>query len=333
MTAGGLAPAVRLRATAMLAAGAIGLAMVPWLTAPFLADLYHTRALALRAGEAPGSSTRQEIAAAQSVPWLDMPLLALGETFLDIAKTSTLTSTVTISSFEDLYEIAPSSRAALFEAARLSLERAAALSPLDPYPHAALARQYTMRAEASRDPSEQADLYGKAVEAYDRAIAAGPSRVGFYDESGVALTRWGRPALALERFRQAEALGHPTAERLIGAANGTAPRALRDRALAELLYGAGLRVSEAVGLDRGRVDLSERLVRPLGKGGKERVVPLGRVQHVDVRAGPVQRMLGIAVVSAHTAAGESTIVIPGLAAGAAEDVREHLLKERRREAV
>ena len=64
-----------------------------------------------------------------------------------------------------------------------------------------------------------------------------------------------------------------------------------------------------------------------------RVVPLGRVQHVDVRAGPVQRMLGIAVVSAHTAAGESTIVIPGLAAGAAEDVREHLLKERRREAV
>lgn len=65
-------------------------------------------------------------------------------------------------------------------------------------------------------------------------------------------------------------------ERLIGAANGLTPRALRDRALVELLYGAGLRVSEAVGLDRGRVDLANRLVRPLGKGGKERVVPLGR---------------------------------------------------------
>jgi len=65
-------------------------------------------------------------------------------------------------------------------------------------------------------------------------------------------------------------------ERLIDAANGVTPRALRDRALVELLYGAGLRVSEAVGLDRGRADLGNRLVRPLGKGGKERVVPLGR---------------------------------------------------------
>jgi site-specific recombinase XerD len=66
------------------------------------------------------------------------------------------------------------------------------------------------------------------------------------------------------------------AERLVEAANGTGPRDLRDRALVELLYGAGLRVSEAVGLDLGRVDLEERLVRPLGKGGKERLVPLGR---------------------------------------------------------
>jgi integrase/recombinase XerD len=63
--------------------------------------------------------------------------------------------------------------------------------------------------------------------------------------------------------------------RLIEAANGTTPRSLRDRALVELLYGAGLRVSEAVGLDRGRIDLEDRLVRPLGKGGKERIVPLG----------------------------------------------------------
>jgi integrase/recombinase XerD len=66
------------------------------------------------------------------------------------------------------------------------------------------------------------------------------------------------------------------AERLIDAANGTTPRALRDRALAELLYGAGLRVSEAVGLDKAGVDLDDRLVRTIGKGGKERVVPIGR---------------------------------------------------------
>jgi tetratricopeptide (TPR) repeat protein len=234
----GLAPAVRLRATAILAAGAIGLACVPWLTAPFLADLYHTRALALRAGEAPGSSSRQELAAVQSVPWLDVPLLSLAETYLDLARTSTLNSSATISKFDDLFETAPSSRAALFDAARVTLERAQAMNPLDPYPHAAMARQWMMRAEASRDPAEQTDLYGRAVEAYDRAIAAGPSRVNLYDESGVALTRWGKPALALERFKQAESLDRPTAERqsrvadaMLAAGDVASARALYEQAL------------------------------------------------------------------------------------------------------
>src|SRR5947208_1466426 len=50
----------------------------------------------------------------------------------------------------------------------------------------------------------------------------------------------------------------------------------RGRALVELLYGAGLRVSEAVGLGRTDVDLDARVVRALGKGSKERVVPIGR---------------------------------------------------------
>ncbi len=66
------------------------------------------------------------------------------------------------------------------------------------------------------------------------------------------------------------------AERLMEAAAGTTPRALRDAAIVELLYGAGLRVSEAVGLERGSVDLDERLVRCIGKGSKERIVPIGR---------------------------------------------------------
>jgi len=66
------------------------------------------------------------------------------------------------------------------------------------------------------------------------------------------------------------------AERLVEAASGTTPRALRDRALVELLYGGGLRVSEAVGLEKSGVDLEARLVRCLGKGSKERIVPIGR---------------------------------------------------------
>jgi integrase/recombinase XerD len=81
--------------------------------------------------------------------------------------------------------------------------------------------------------------------------------------------------LPRRRERLPRSLSLREVERLIEAANGTTPRSLRDRALIELLYGAGLRVSEAVGLGRGDVDLEARLVRCVGKGEKERVVPLG----------------------------------------------------------
>ncbi len=79
------------------------------------------------------------------------------------------------------------------------------------------------------------------------------------------------------------ALSPSETERLIDAAIGTTPRALRDRALVELLYGAGLRVSEAVGVGKSGVDLDVRIVRVLGKGGKERLVPLGRPAAEAVR--------------------------------------------------
>jgi integrase/recombinase XerD len=72
-------------------------------------------------------------------------------------------------------------------------------------------------------------------------------------------------------------------ERLLDAAAGTTPLEHRNRAIVELLYGAGLRVSEAVALDRQSVDLDNRLVRAFGKGSKERVVPIGREAAESVR--------------------------------------------------
>jgi integrase/recombinase XerC len=65
-------------------------------------------------------------------------------------------------------------------------------------------------------------------------------------------------------------------ENLIEAPDGDEPLVRRDRAILELLYAAGLRVSELVGLDWQDVDLKARVVRVMGKGGKERMVPFGR---------------------------------------------------------
>jgi integrase/recombinase XerC len=63
---------------------------------------------------------------------------------------------------------------------------------------------------------------------------------------------------------------------LLDSGKPSGPLALRDRAFLELLYSSGLRVSELVGLDLDGLDLAEGLVRVLGKGRKERVVPVGR---------------------------------------------------------
>ena len=65
-------------------------------------------------------------------------------------------------------------------------------------------------------------------------------------------------------------------ERLLEAASvGDTPASLRDRALLEVLYGTGARISEAVGLDVDDLEGNEGVVRLRGKGGKDRIVPLG----------------------------------------------------------
>jgi integrase/recombinase XerD len=102
----------------------------------------------------------------------------------------------------------------------------------------------------------------------------------FYRHQQLLGDRDDNPAAELDlprrRPKLPRTLSPGEAERLIEAADGTQPRDLRDRALVELLYGAGLRVSEAVSLDKGSVSLEDRLVRCIGKGDKERIVPVGR---------------------------------------------------------
>ncbi len=65
-------------------------------------------------------------------------------------------------------------------------------------------------------------------------------------------------------------------------AESGAPRGIRDAAMFELLYATGLRVSELVRLEAQRVNLNQGYVRPLGKGAKERVVPMGEAARARV---------------------------------------------------
>jgi integrase/recombinase XerD len=73
-----------------------------------------------------------------------------------------------------------------------------------------------------------------------------------------------------------KALGEDEVTRLLGAVVGDDAPARRDRAILELLYGTGMRISELVGLSLGDVDLDDGAVRVFGKGSKERLVPVGR---------------------------------------------------------
>jgi len=128
-----------------------------------------------------------------------------------------------------------------------------------------------------------------------RAAALAPSTIArrvsavrsYYRHQVLLGARRDNPAAEIEvprRIRRLPRTLSPSeSERLIEAANGITPRALRDRALVELMYGAGLRVSEAVGLARTSVDIDARIVRVLGKGDKERIVPLGRPAAEAVR--------------------------------------------------
>jgi integrase/recombinase XerD len=88
------------------------------------------------------------------------------------------------------------------------------------------------------------------------------------------------PTASLSAPRRAkklpQVLNYSEVQKLLAAPRGDEPTALRDRALLEVMYACGLRASETIGLDVADVDLHEGFLRARGKGGKERLVPLGR---------------------------------------------------------
>jgi integrase/recombinase XerD len=121
----------------------------------------------------------------------------------------------------------------------------------------------------------QAD--GLAVSTVTRAMVAIRA---FHRFLTVESIRVDDPTRNIELPRVPRGLPKPISEkeviRLLAAVEGHEPPARRDRAILELLYGTGARISEIVTLSISDVDIQESLLKVFGKGKKERIVPLGR---------------------------------------------------------
>ena len=119
---------------------------------------------------------------------------------------------------------------------------------------------------------------GRAPATVQRLLVAIRSLHRFMVQEGL---RDDDPTVDVERPTLPRALPKALSEgdvgRLFDAVAGDQPVARRDRAMLEVLYGTGARISELVGLDLVDADLEESNLRVLGKGGKERMVPLGRM--------------------------------------------------------
>jgi integrase/recombinase XerC len=104
-------------------------------------------------------------------------------------------------------------------------------------------------------------------------------REGILDRDPAALV--GTPKREL---RLPPHLGEGEMTRLLEMPDASHPLGRRDRAILELFYASGLRLSELVGLDLEDVNLNGRMVRVLGKGGKERIVPFNKSAESAIRA-------------------------------------------------
>jgi integrase/recombinase XerD len=126
---------------------------------------------------------------------------------------------------------------------------------------------------------------GRRASSIARALSAVRSLHRFLVDEGTAETDPTGDVTA-PRIPQGlpKALSEAEVTTLLDAVTGYDAGARRDRALLELLYGTGLRISEAVGLSLGDIDLEGHVLSALGKGSKERVVPVGRLAREALEA-------------------------------------------------
>ena len=118
---------------------------------------------------------------------------------------------------------------------------------------------------------------GHARSSVNRSAVAIRGLHGFLAAEGLAP---GDPSADVERPGVGAGLPKPLSEAQVGQLldeiDGDDPMDVRDRAIVEVLYGTGARISEVAGLGLSDLDLDARLLRLMGKGRKERIVPLGR---------------------------------------------------------
>jgi integrase/recombinase XerD len=148
-------------------------------------------------------------------------------------------------------------------------------------------RRFLVRKAGGHPPSEASEedleawlsserAFGLSASTRARRLAAARALFRYLREEG---SRQDDPASGVRGPRRRRplprVLGSEEVERLLAAPDPRKPRGLRDRAMLEILYACGLRVSELVSLRIGQVELRRGLVRVRGKGGRERLVPLG----------------------------------------------------------
>lgn len=171
----------------------------------------------------------------------------------------------------------------------LAVERGRSVNTLDAY-RSDLRRYWSFVHEERERPtlaSVEADdiveflahrrQLGNARSSVNRSAVAIRGLHGFLAAEGLAP---GDPSADVERPGVGAGLPKPLSEaqvgQLLAEVDGDDPMTLRDRAIIEILYGTGARISEVAGLGLSDLDLDARLLRLMGKGRKERIVPLGR---------------------------------------------------------